>query len=187
MNGFFAKLPPLLMATTLCACGGGGGEPVSVAPRIQEPVHQVAMSDVPSLSRCLAKIDSALKKSPRQSDASLDCATGIYSGLTQDGRLCSLKVDGAMGSFDFEVDHEQVDIRWITSAIAADGTPIHNLEDASSSTQPGVMLTRFTGAIQPVTEALILQMSGTHPVLPKMIYQRVEGNSTRSVQCNFGA
>jgi hypothetical protein len=186
MSGFVARSMLLLMVATLCACGGGGAL-VSAAPKVQEPVHQVVMADVPDLSRCLATIDRALEKSSKQSDASLDCATGIYTGSTQDGRLCSLQVDGATGSFDFEVDHEQVDIRWTTSAIAADGTPVHNLEDASTSLQPGVMLTKFTGALQPVTEALILRMSGTDPVLPKMIYQRFEGNSVRSVQCNFGA
>lgn len=145
------------------------------------------MADVPDLSRCLATITRAIKKSNKQEDASLDCATGVYAGLTHDGRLCSLKIDGAKGGFEFEVDHEQVGIRWTTSAIAADGTPVHNLEDASTPTHPGVMLTQFTGAIQPVTEALILHTSGNNPVLPKMIYQRVEGNSVRSVQCNFGA
>ncbi|WP_309377242.1 hypothetical protein [Rhodoferax sp.] len=176
----------LLSVVTLCACGGGG-EAFSAAPKIQVTVRQVAMADIPGLSRCLSTIDGALKKSAKQSDASLDCATGIYAGSTVDGRLCSLKVDGAKGSFNFEVDHEKVDIRWTTSAIAADGTPVHNLEDASTSTQPGIMLTKFTGSIQPITEALILRMSGGDPVLPKMIYQRFKGTSASSVQCNFGA
>lgn len=169
----------------LSACGGSGPVPV-VVNKIPE-IRVMTMSDVPNLTTCLYRLSTALTKNPLQREVGLDCASGSYKGLTADGRSCFLDVDGVKGLFEFTVDHDTVDIRMETVAITANGKPIHNLEDASAPMQPGVQLTRFTGGLSAVTEALILRMGSGIPVLPKMIYQRSESNITKSVECNFGA
>jgi hypothetical protein len=132
-------------------------------------------------------VSTALTKDPLQREVGLYCASGAYKGLTADGRSCSLNIDGVMGLFEFMVDHDKVDIRLETVAISENGKPIHNLENASAPMQPGVQLTKFTGGISGVTEALILRMGSAVPVRPKMIYQRSESNITKNVECNFGA
>ena len=179
------KFLPITALSLLCACGGG--DPAPVAMRAAPEVKAVAMADVPALSVCLDRVAAALTKDPLQREVGLECASGAYKGLTADGRSCSLHVDGIQGLFEFMVDHDTVDIRLQTVALSASGKPIHNLEDASSPLQPGVQLTRFSGGLSPVTEALVLRMGSGIPVLPKMIYQRMESNSTKIVECSFGA
>jgi hypothetical protein len=180
-----ATVGPGLLITLLSACGGGG----DVIPPAKEDPHApriVALTDMPNLSRCLGQLDTALQKNPGQREVGLDCAAGIYRGLTTDGRDCALKVDGETGEFQFQFEREVVTIQWDNVARAADGSPIHNLEDASAPGQPGVQLTRFTGSLVPITEALILSVGTGVPMLAKMIYQLTTGGATSSVLCNFG-
>lgn len=171
---------------TLSACGGGGGD-VSVAKVAAVELKVIAPADVPSLARCIGLIGAALRARPDQREVGLACATGVYQGLTMEGRSCSLEVEGAQGEFSFKVERDLVVIKWSDVAVGPDGRAVHNLEDASAPLQPGVQLTRFTSSPTPVSEALILRMTRSAPVLPKMTYQRSEGNGTASVQCNFGA
>lgn len=182
-----SNLKVLSFAAVLLLSSCGGNEPAPVVVSKVPEIRVTTMSDVPTLTTCLDRVSTALTKDSFQRDVGLDCASGSYKGLTADGRSCSLNVYGAKGLFEFKVDHDAVDIRMETVAISANGKPIHNLENASAPMQPGVQLTRFTGGLSAVTEALILRMGSGVPVLPKMIYQRSESNITKSVECNFGA
>lgn len=169
----------------LSACGGGG-QPTAITGPVAAPVRVVAAADVPALSNCLGNIGAALRKNPLQRDVGLDCASGVYRGLTPTGRACSLEVDGASGAFEFRVEDEVVQIRWETRAYMADGKAVHNLEDTSAPQQPGIQLTRFEGAPTPVTQSLALRMGRGSPVLPTMVYQRSEAETSKFVFCNFG-
>lgn len=169
----------------LSACGGGGLPAAATAP-VVTPARVVAAADVPALSNCLGHIGAALRKNPLQRDVGFDCASGVYRGLTPAGRACSLEVDGASGAFEFRVEDEVVQIRWEDVAYTADGKTVHNLEDSSASQQPGIQLTRFEGAPTPVTQSLVLRMGRDSPVLPTMVYQRSEAQSTKFVLCKFG-
>lgn len=169
----------------LSACGGGG-QPTETAAPVAAPARVVATADVPALSNCLEHIGAALRKDPIQRDVGLDCASGVYRGLTPAGRACSLEVDGASGAFEFRVDDEVVQIRWENLAYTADGKAVHNLEDTSAPRQPGIQLTRFEGAPTPVTQSLALRMGRGAPMLPTMVYQRSEAGASKFVFCNFG-
>lgn len=146
----------------------------------------VAAAQVPNLYRCLSELGAALRKDPGRGTVSLECATGTYRGLTSTGRHCELKIDGVTGVFRFTLERDAVSIRKEDVAHAADGRSLHNLADASAPDQPGIQLTRFTGAPMPVTEALILRFGGRLPALPQMIYQRSAGGQPETVLCSFG-
>lgn len=169
----------------LSACGGGG-QPTTATPPVATPARVVAAADVPALSNCLGHIGAALRKDPLQRDVGLDCASGVYRGLTATGRACSLEIDGASGAFEFRAEDEVVQIRWENVAYTAEGKAVHNLEDTSAPQQPGIQLTRFEGAPTPVTQSLALRMGRGSPVLPTMVYQRSEAGAGKSVLCNFG-
>jgi hypothetical protein len=178
----------MLIAATvsLAACGGGQSDTASMkeTPRAQRAVE---ITELPNLYGCLAQLDASLQKNVAQHDLDLDCAAGTYRGLTVDGRECALKVDGEKGIFHFQVEREVVDIKWETIAYATNGRTIHNMENAGAPGQPGIQLTHYSGTTAPMTQALILRQGIGNPSLPKMIYQRTVGNSTRFIQCNFGA
>lgn len=167
-----------------CGAGDGGGLPVAQKSVLAQRV--VGVADMPNLYSCLGELGAALRKKPEGREVGFDCATGTYSGRTSRGRVCALQVDGGTGEFEFQVEGEAVSIKWEDVAHAADGSDIHNLEDASVPAQPGVQLTRFTGSLVPVTEALILRVGTGVPMIAQMIYQRTADGATHSVLCNFG-
>lgn len=189
-------VPPAMRSTTTVAlsllialfsgCGGGDGNGSPVVMKSFYAQRVVGVTDMPNLSLCLGQLGTALQKNPGQREVSLDCATGIYRGLTTDGRDCALKVDGETGEFEFQLERELVLIKWENVAHGADGSAIHNLEDASATAQPGIQLTRFTGGLVPVTEALILRVGTGVPLLAKMIYQRTADGVTSAALCRFG-
>ena len=176
-----ALIFPLILVSS---CSGGD---ISVGKAAVAEFKVISPADVPVLALCIGSIGAALRARPDQRDVGLACASGVYRGLTMEGRSCSLEVNGAQGEFSFKVESDTVLIKWSDVAVGPDGRAVHNLEDASAPLQPGVQLTRFTSSPAPVSEALILRMTRSAPVLPQMTYQRSEGNTTASVQCNFGA
>jgi hypothetical protein len=176
-----------IAAGCLAGCGDNRSQPDT--PVMRESLlaqRVVAVTEIPNLYRCLNDLGAALQKDPGHGKASLACATGTYRGTTSAGRHCELKVDGETGEFRFQLESEIVSIKLEQLAHAADGSPIHNLADASAPAQPGIQLTRFTGALVPVTEALILRFGSGLPALPQMIYQRTTDGPPRAVLCSFG-
>jgi hypothetical protein len=176
-----------LAAAVLSGCGDNRNPPG--APAMQESLlaqRVVAVTAVPDLYRCLSDLGAALQKDPGFGTVNLACATGTYRGQTSAGRHCELKIDGLAGVFRFELERDIVSIRIEQVALAADGRPLHNLADASAPAQPGIQLTRFSGAPVPVTEALILRFGSTLPALPQMIYQRTADGPPQTVLCSFG-
>jgi hypothetical protein len=183
LNGLAAALA----AGALSACGDNRDAPA--APAMQESLlaqRVVAVSAIPDLYRCLSDLGAALQKDAGFGTVDLACATGTYRGATSAGRHCELKIDGPARVFRFEIEHDIVSIRIEPVAHAADGRPLHNLADASAPAQPGIQLTRFSGAPVPVTEALILRFGSGLPALPQMIYQRTATGPPETVLCSFG-
>ena len=180
----------VIIAILIIGIGGCGGGQESSVSRNLLAERAVVVENVPNLKICLARINAALKNDVGQFDGGLSCAEGTYRGLTGDGYKCSLTIDAMKRSFHFEVGRDiVVEIQWGDIAHSADGRPIHNLEDASVSFNPGIQLTRFTGGLSPQTEALILRASsgGTGPTaLPKMIYQLSGDRAIKFTECNFG-
>jgi hypothetical protein len=177
----------VLAAAVLCSCGDNRNPPDT--PVMQESLlaqRVVAVTAVPDLYRCLSDLGAALQKDPGFGTVNLACATGTYRGMTSAGRHCELKIDGPAGVFRFELERDVVSIRIAQVAHAADGRALHNLADASAPAQPGIQLTRFSGAPVPVTEALILRFGSGLPALPQMIYQRTAAGPPETVLCSFG-
>lgn len=182
-----SRSPRLLVALgCLSACGDNGPSDVAVARQSQQSARVVAVAEVPNLYRCLSELGAALHKAPGNIRVSLACASGTYRGQTRAGRPCGLRVDGENGAFHFQTEGETVRIKLEQVAHGADGRALDNLEDASAPGQPGIQLTRFNGALVPVTEALILRFGSALPALPQMIYQRGAAGPPTSILCNFG-
>jgi hypothetical protein len=180
-------LAAALAAAALSGCGDNHDS--RVLPGMQESLlaqRVVKVTEVPNLYRCLSDLGAALQKAPGFGTVDLACATGTYRGLTSAGRHCELKIDGPAGVFRFELERDIVSIRMEQVAYAVDGRALHNLADASAPAQPGIQLTRFSGAPLPVTEALILRFSSGLSALPQMIYQRTAAGPPRTVLCSFG-
>lgn len=189
----FARLIPARVLTAAvalgCLPGCGDNRHDAAAPALRESLlaeRVVAVTEVPNLYRCLGDLGKALRQDPGHGSINLACATGTYLGTTSAGRHCELKVDGQTGVFRFQLEKEIVSIKLAQVAHAADGTSIHNLADASAPAQPGIQLTRFSGAPVPITEALILRFGGGTPALPQMIYQRTADGPPTSILCRFG-
>ena len=179
----------IVLVTQTCMLAGCGGQPDASQTLLKENLRAqraVTITELPDLFTCLRQIDTALQKNPRQPGVGINCATGTYRGLTPEGRDCAMQIDGDAGTFTLRVEPEVFSIHWENVAFAADGSAIHNLEDASTPGQPGIQLTRFTGARIPLTEALILRAGKGAPALPEMIYQRNEGDANKFVRCSFG-
>jgi hypothetical protein len=176
----------LIALGCLSACGDNRpDQPAAPRPSLLSE-RVVAVTEMPDLYRCLSDLGQALRKQAGRGQASLACAAGTYRGQTSAGRPCELRIDGENGLFRFQLEGETVEIKLERAVHAADGAPIHNLEDASAPAQPGIQLTRFTGAFVPVTEALILRFGGALPSLPQMIYQRSAAGPPQSILCRFG-
>jgi hypothetical protein len=174
-----------LLVGVLSGCGGSQDQvPIAKESLLAERV--VVVNDVPNLLLCLGQLSAVLQKNPGDTDVSLSCAAGTYRGMTSEGRECELKVDSDKGVFRLQVEREAVSINWGNVAHTMEGRPMHNLEDASAPSQRGIQLTRFTGSLVPVTEALILRVGTAGLKLPQMIYQRTADGATKSVVCNFG-
>lgn len=176
-----------LAAAAVSGCGDNRDS--RAAPPMQESLRAqrvVAPSAVPDLYRCLAALGAALQKNPGFAKVDLSCATGTYRGLTSAGRHCQLTVDGPAGLFRFELERDVVSIGIEQVAYAADGRALHNLADASTPAQPGIQLTRVSGAPVPLTEALILRFGSGRPALPQMMYQRTAAGPPETVVCDFG-
>lgn len=183
----FSCIAWLALGGMLLAGCGGDQKAVTVFPKENARAQRVVeASDVPNLIQCVNQLSIALKKQANSVDVNLHCVAGTYQGETSEGRKCSLKIDDDQPGFQFQVERERVDIRWEKVAYAADGSPVHNLEDSSVPGQPGVQLTRFSGAQMPLTEALIMRIGAGAPVLPQMIYQHTLGSTTKTVRCVFG-
>ena len=181
------SLPALLIALgCVSACGDNRPSEQSAARDSLLAERVVAVTEVPNLYRCLSELGVALHKDPGHAQVNLACASGTYRGQTSAGRPCELRVDGENGVFRFQLEGETIRIKLEPVAHGADGTAIDNLEDASAPKQPGIQLTRFTGALVPVTEALILRFGSTLPALPQMIYQRSAEGPPQAVLCSFG-
>ncbi len=178
------SLISLPIITLLCSCGGGDVR--QIGSRSDPAQRLMTVQEIPDLSNCLGQLGTALKTTSQRQNINLNCATGTYRGLTNEGRDCSLKIDGAAQVFRFQVEQEIVAIKWEIVAHAANGMPLDNLHDASATGQPGIELSRFTGSLIPVTEALTLRIGAGLPALPKMIYQRSENGATKFTVCNFG-
>lgn len=179
----------IVLVTQTCLLAGCGGKPDASQALLKENLRAqrtVTITELPDLFVCLQQIDTALQKNPRQAGVGINCASGTYRGLTTEGRDCAMQIDGDAGTFTLRVESEIFNIQWENVAFAADGSAIHNLEDASAPGQPGIQLTRFTGARTPLTEALILRAGKGVPALPQMIYQRNEGDANKFVRCSFG-
>lgn len=182
------SLPSVACALgTFSGCGDNGNADTPLVR--QESLlaqHVVTVTEVPNLYRCLSDLGEALQRDPGHGGGSLACATGTYRGMTSTGRHCELKVDGETGMFRFQLEREIVSIELGQVAFAADGSSIHNLADASAPAQPGIQITRFTGAPAPVTEAMILRLGAGRPAMPQMIYQRTADGPPTSILCSFG-
>lgn len=175
-----------IFVLVLAACGGAQNAANESPKENARSQHVLQMSDVPELVQCLSALSATLRTQPNSTEVSLHCVAGIYRGETSDGRICSLKIDDDQPGFQLQVEREKIGIRWEKVAYGSDGMPIHNLQDSSATGQPGIQLTRYTGALAPVTEALILRADKVVPATPKMIYLRTEGNKTTTVRCIFG-
>jgi hypothetical protein len=184
---WLARLP-VLVVTLSCLSACGDNRPVTPSTQQESllSARVVTVTDVPNLYRCLSELGVALHRDPGHSQVNLACATGTYRGQTSAGRPCELHVDGDNGVFRFQLEHETIRIKLEAASHGADGRALHNLEDASAPAQPGIQLTRFTGALVPVTEALILRFGGALPALPQMIYQRIADGPPQSILCSFG-
>lgn len=186
-----ACLPGALCAALVAAAlsGCGDNRDAGAAQAMPESLlaqRVVAVTALPDLYRCLSDVGAALQKDPGFAKANLACATGTYRGMTSAGRHCELKIDGPAGVFRFELEHDVVTIPIEQIAHAADGRALHNLADASAPAQPGIEVTRFRGAPEPVTEALILRFGSGRPALPQMIYQRSGAGLPQTTVCSFG-
>ena len=175
----------LLLAAGLLGCGDNRTAEAPSRDRLLAE-RIVATAEVPTLYQCLSDLGTELRKNPGHAHASLTCAAGTYRGQTSSGRPCELRVDGEAGLFRFQLDHDVVEIKLEKATLSADGVPLHNLEDAGAPGQPGIQLTRFTGAPAPLTEALILRFDRALPALPHMVYQRQSGAAPESTDCRFG-
>jgi hypothetical protein len=181
------KTASLIAMVLASGCGdNGAGDRSGGAPNLLS-ARVVAVTEVPNLHRCVAEIGQALQKNPGRAQVDLTCASGTYKGETAAGRLCDLHIDGDNKEFIFTVEREVVRIGFEEVAHMANGAAIHNLENAGTPSQPGIGLTRFTGAPAALTEALILRFEAPLPALPQMIYQRSENGTSTAVICRFGA
>lgn len=167
----------------------GCGDNAQVTPRSANmqalrTLHVIGVAEIPKLYSCLVRIASAVGKALPKEAISLACANGTYRGQTASGDSCELEVDS--DAFRFTAGRAQVRIGWANIAFTGSGRAVHNLEDASAPSQPGVQLTRVGGAPHTVTESLILAMSNGRPQLPHMTYQRTAAGVTSAVRCLFG-
>lgn len=183
---FIVMIILITQSWMLAGCGGKPDASQTVLKENLRAQRAVTITELPDLFVCLQQIDTALQKNPRQAGVGINCATGTYRGLTPEGRDCAMQIDGDAGTFTLQVESEVFRIQWENVAFAADGSAIHNLEDASVPGQPGIQLTRFTGAQIPLTEALIFRAGKGVPALPQMIYQRNERDANKFVRCSFG-
>lgn len=183
-----ARAAVMLVATVLASgCGDNAASDRSVpAPNLLS-ARVVAVTEVPNLHRCVAEMAQALEKNPGRAQVDLTCASGTYKGATSAGRLCDLHIDGDNKEFTFTVERDVVRIKLEQVAHLANGAAIHNLENAGTPSQPGIQLTRFTGAPVAVTEALVLRFEAPLPAPPQMIYQRSANGTSTAVICRFGA
>lgn len=169
----------------LGACSGGNKPP---APQVAQH-RELASADLPELGSCLDKIATALSHDPSQRAVGLDCLDGTLRGLTSDGSVCALQVNAQANSFRFDYGRESVSIVWQDVSFPPNRAPIHNLENVSIPSRPGVQLTRFTGGLAPVTEAIVLRsgiLGRGAAAMPTMAYQRTASNQTEYVECRFG-
>ena len=175
----------VLLIVLFSGCGNGGDHAPS--PNATALARRaIAITEVPDLFHCLDNLGNTLKSSPGRGDISLSCVTGTYHGQTTSGRDCKLEVNGDTGEFGFQVEQSNVTIKMESYANNAEGLPMFNIEDAGAPQQPGIQLKRFTGALVPITEYLILRIGAGRPALPEMIYQITENEATKFVTCQFG-
>jgi hypothetical protein len=178
----------VLFAIVLAAgCGDNAPSDQSAPTPNLLAARVVAVTEVPNLHRCVADIGQALEKNPGRAQVDLTCAAGSYKGATGAGRLCDLHIDSDNKEFTFTVERDVVRIRFEQVAYLANGAAVHNLENAGTPSQPGIQLTRFTGAPVAVTEALVLRFEASLPAPPQMIYQRSANGTSTAVICRFGA
>lgn len=176
---------PIFIGALLSGCGGGGESalPNTAAER------NVVSADLPALRDCLAQIDTALTKDPRQHALGLACLQGTLRGLTADGNACALQVNADTGVFRFEYGRQVVSIKWQDIIFPPAGPAIHNLESAGAAAQPGVQLSRFSGGPKPVTEVIMLRAgarSSGPAAMPTIAYRYTENNQSTSIECRFG-
>jgi hypothetical protein len=180
----------LALGTLLAGCGGES------VPQAKAPVavHEFAAADLPALNTCLAQIAEALQKDPSQRAVGLSCLRGNLRGLLADGNACALTVDAEASGFRFDYGRESVNIRWQDVSFPPGARPIHNLEYAGMPRRPGIQLTRFTGGLAPLTEAITIRAgtaSNGAAALPAISYQRIlqqpqNGSQLTLVECRFG-
>jgi hypothetical protein len=167
----------------LAGCGGG----FEAAPAaLEDPQAQrvVAASDLPALAACLSRAMRSLDVGIDSTGEILRCATGTYTGHTDDGTDCHLRVAAQPARLSFSVGSVVVGIDAQIAAYRADALPLRNIEATPlDDDRPGVMLTRYAAA-EALTESIALR-AGAGGGAPQLIHLRVLRDAVQAQRCNF--